>query len=146
MRSWKAMAAQNVPVPDTTPEKEFDLFGPGPNPGTAPAASGAVASSNPFCVRHLPLQQPLRPVVRLLVACRQVEVPVVVLQLEGDETALLVGLLRQSLQQNQQMMQQNQQLVATMLRRMDLEEERRNKAEEKVAESAEAPRKQRKPL
>ena len=84
MRSWKAMAAQNVPVPDTTPEKEFDLFGPGPNPGTAPAASGAVASSNPFCVRHLPLQQPLRPVVRLLVACRQVEVPVVVLQLEKE--------------------------------------------------------------
>ena len=35
-------------------------------------------------------------------------------------------------------MQQNWQLVATMLRRMDLEEERRNKAEEKVAETAEA--------
>ena len=39
------------------------------------------------------------------------------------------------------MMQQNQQLVATMLRRMDLEEERRNKAEEKVAETAEAAKK-----
>ena len=51
---------------------------------------------------------------------------------EKDQTALLVGLLQQSLQQNQQMMQQNQQLVATMLRRMDLEEERRNKAEEKL--------------
>ena len=48
---------------------------------------------------------------------------------DGDLTALLVGLLRQSLQQNQQMMQQNQ-YVATMPRRMDLEEERRNKAEE----------------
>ena len=60
---------------------------------------------------------------------------------EGDQTALLVGLLRQSLQQNQQMMQQNQQLVATLLRRMDLEEERRNKAEEKVAETAEAAKK-----
>ena len=35
-------------------------------------------------------------------------------------------------------MQQNWQLIATMLRRMDLEEERRNKAEEKVAETAEA--------
>ena len=102
------MAAQNVP-PDTTPEEEFDLFGPGP------------------------------PVVRLLV-CRQVEVPVAVLQLE-KETRLLVGLLRQSLQQNQQMMQQNQQLVATMLRRMDLEEERRNKTEKKVAETAEAAKK-----
>ena len=60
---------------------------------------------------------------------------------DGDQTALLVGLLRQSLQQNQQMMQQNQQLVATMLRRIDLEEERRNKAEEKVAETAEAAKK-----
>ena len=39
------------------------------------------------------------------------------------------------------MMQQNQQLVATMQRRMDLEEERRNKAEEKVAETAEAAKK-----
>ena len=38
-------------------------------------------------------------------------------------------------------MQQNQQLVATMLRRMDLEEERRNKAEKKVAETAEAAKK-----
>ena len=60
---------------------------------------------------------------------------------EGDQTALFVGLLRQSLQQNQQMMQQNQQLVATMLRRMDLEEKRRNKAEEKVAETAKAAKK-----
>ena len=32
----------------------------------------------------------------------------------------------------------NQQLIPTMLRRMDLEEERRNKAEEKVHEAAEA--------
>ena len=39
------------------------------------------------------------------------------------------------------MMQQNQQLVATMLRRMDLEEKRRNKAEKKVAETAEAAKK-----
>ena len=39
------------------------------------------------------------------------------------------------------MMQQNQQLVATMLRRMDLKEERRNKAEEKVAKTAEAAKK-----
>ena len=38
-------------------------------------------------------------------------------------------------------MQQNQQMVAAMLRRMDLEEERRTKAEEKVVEAAEAARK-----
>ena len=38
-------------------------------------------------------------------------------------------------------MAMNQQLVATMLRRMDLEEERRNKAEEKVLEAAEAAKK-----
>ena len=78
------MAAQNVPVPDTTPEEEFDLFGPGPDTGTAPAASGAAASSNPFVSEAPASQQPLRPVVRLLVVCRQVEVPVVVLQLEKE--------------------------------------------------------------
>ena len=38
-------------------------------------------------------------------------------------------------------MQQNQQPVAKMLRRMDLEEERRNKAEKKVAKTAEAAKK-----
>ena len=38
-------------------------------------------------------------------------------------------------------MAMNQQLVATMLRRMDLEEERRNKAEEKVLEATEAAKK-----
>ena len=26
-----------MPVPDTTPEEEFDLFGPGPGTGPAPA-------------------------------------------------------------------------------------------------------------
>ena len=29
------MSAQSVPVPDTTSEEEFDLFGPGPAPGTS---------------------------------------------------------------------------------------------------------------
>ena len=136
------MAAQNVPVPDTTPEEEFDLFGPGPDTGTAPAASGAAASSNPFVS-----EAPASPT-----APQASSSPTGGVQAggspsggvtvgEGDQTALLVGLLRQSLQQNQQMMQQNQQLVATMLRRMDLEEERRNKAEEKVAETAEAAKK-----
>ena len=136
------MAAQNVPVPDTTPEEEFDLFGPGPNPGTAPAASGAAASPNPFVS-----EAPASPT-----APQASGSPAGGVQAggspggggtvgEGDQTALLVGLLRQSLQQNQQMMQQNQQLVATMLRSMDLEEERRNKAEEKVAETAEAAKK-----
>ena len=136
------MAAQNVPVPDTTPEEEFDLFGPGPNPGTAPAASGTAATPNPFVS-----EAPASPT-----APQASGSPAGGVQAggspggggtvgEGDQTALLVGLLRQSLQQNQQMMQQNQQLVATMLRRMDLEEERRNKAEEKVAETAEAAKK-----
>ena len=136
------MSAQSVPVPDTTPEEEFDLFGPGPAPGTAPAASSATASANPFVSEEQASASAPQaggsptggvgaggsPVVGGTVG-------------EGDQTALLVGLLRQSLQQNQQMMQQNQQLVATMLRRMDLEEERRNKAEEKVAETAEAAKK-----
>ena len=29
------MSAQSVPVPDTTSEEEFDLFGPEPAPSTA---------------------------------------------------------------------------------------------------------------
>ena len=39
-----------MPVPDTTPKKKFDLFGPEPASGTAlpPAASSATASTNPF--------------------------------------------------------------------------------------------------
>ena len=136
------MAAQNVPVPDTTPEEEFDLFGPGPDPGPAPAASSAAASSNPFVS-----EAPASPTVPQASSSPTGGVQVGgspsggVTVGEGDQTALLVGLLRQSLQQNQQMMQQNQQLVATMLRRMDLEEERRNKAEEKVVETAEAAKK-----
>ena len=47
---------------------------------------------------------------------------------------------------SREMMAMNQQLVATMLRRMDLEKERRNKAEEKVFEAAEAPKRQQWPL
>ena len=45
------------------------------------------------------------------------------------------------LRQQSLAMQQNQQMVAAMLRRMDLEEERRTKAEEKVVEATEAARK-----
>ncbi|CAE7775953.1 unnamed protein product [Symbiodinium sp. CCMP2592] len=48
------------------------------------------------------------------------------------------GFMMELLRQQREMMAMNQQLVATMLRRMDLEEERRNKAEEKVLEAAEA--------
>ena len=42
------MSAQSVPVLDTTPEEEFDLFGPRPASGTALAVSSAAASANPF--------------------------------------------------------------------------------------------------
>ena len=136
------MSAQSVPLPDTTPEEEFDLFGPGPAPGTAPAASSASASANPFVSEEQASasapQAGGSPTGGVAAGGSPVGGSTVG---EGDQTALLVGLLRQSLQQNQQMMQQNQQLVATMLRRMDLEEERRNKAEEKVAETAEAAKK-----
>ncbi|CAE7705914.1 unnamed protein product [Symbiodinium sp. CCMP2592] len=50
----------------------------------------------------------------------------------------MLGFMMELLRQQREMMAMNQQLVATMLRRMDLEEERRNKAEEKVLEAAEA--------
>ena len=36
------------PCINNTTKKEFDLFGPEPAPGTAPAASSATASANPF--------------------------------------------------------------------------------------------------
>ena len=49
--------------------------------------------------------------------------------------------MAEMLRQQREMMAMNQQLIATMLRRMDLEEERRNKAEEKVHEAAEAAQK-----
>ena len=49
--------------------------------------------------------------------------------------------MAEMLRQQREMMAMNQQLIATMLRRMDLEEERRNKAEKKVHEAAEAAQK-----
>ena len=88
MHSSRAIAAQNVPIPDTTPEEQFDLFGPAPNPGTAPAASGTAASPNPFVSEAPASPTALQPVVHLLVVCRQVEVPVAVVRLE-KETRLL---------------------------------------------------------
>ena len=42
------MSAQSVPVPDTTSEEEFDLFGLEPASSIAPAASSGTASTNPF--------------------------------------------------------------------------------------------------
>ena len=78
------MAAQNVPVPDTTPEEEFDLFGPDQTPARRLQQVVQQRARTLLCPRHLPHRQPLRPVVLLLVVCRQVEVPVAVLQLERE--------------------------------------------------------------
>ena len=94
--------AEKAFIVDTTPEKEFDLFGFGPDPGPAPAASGAAASSNSFV-----FEAPASPT-----APQASSSPTGGVQAggspsggvtvgEGDQTALLVGLLRQSLQQNQ---------------------------------------------
>ena len=119
-----------MPVPDTTPEEEFDFS----------VQDQLLAShlQNPFVSEEASASAPQAGGSPGGVAAGGSPGSTIG---EGDQTAFLVGLLRQSLQQNQQMMQQNQQLVATMLRRMDLEEERRNKAEEKVAETAEAAKK-----
>ena len=51
---------------------------------------------------------------------------------EGNFQAIFLEMLRQQSQANQQ----NQQLIAALMRRMDLEEKRRNEAEEKAAETA----------
>ena len=68
---------------------------------------------------------------------------------QGEEfQSIMFEMLRQQNQSTMELLrqqslarQQNQQMVAAMLRRMDLEEERRTKAEEKVVEAAEAARK-----
>ena len=51
---------------------------------------------------------------------------------EGNFQAIFLEMLRQQSQAHQQ----NQQLIAALMRRMDLEEKRRNEAEEKAAETA----------
>ena len=145
----------DVPVPDTTAEEEFDLFGPGP----AGAAAGAAQhEANPFAPAQgpapAPAQATAQPSVTAAATSSPTSAPVPPVQspkaaASGSSSTgppvfgpeAMPGFMMEMLRQQREMMAMNQQLVATMLRRMDLEEERRNKAEEKVLEAAEAAKK-----
>ena len=152
--------AASVPVPPTTEEEEFDLFGPGPA-ATAPASSSTPAE-NPFqslqqaTAKASPAGSPTGVNVNPFAVPPQAAASVPTAgstpgpqPSQGEEfQSIMLEMLRQQnqstmelLRQQSLAMQQNQQMVAAMLRRMDLEEERRTKAEEKVVEAAEAARK-----
>eukprot|EP00439_Symbiodinium_sp_Y106_P067972 s1142_g11.t1 len=143
------------PVPDTTAEEEFDLFGPGP---AGAAAGDAQHEANPFAPAQgpapAPAQATAQPSVTAAATSSPTSAPVPPVQspkaaASGSSSTgppvfgpeAMPGFMMEMLRQQREMMAMNQQLVATMLRRMDLEEERRNKAEEKVLEAAEAAKK-----
>ncbi|CAE7811928.1 unnamed protein product [Symbiodinium sp. CCMP2592] len=145
----------DVPVPETTAEEEFELFGPGPAP------EGAQQEANPFAPVQGPAPAPpqaaqpsvpaagspsgatVPPVQSPKASAPPVQSPKAAAPSSSSGSAgftpeQMPGFMMELLRQQREMMAMNQQLVATMLRRMDLEEERRNKAEEKVHEAAEA--------
>ncbi|CAE7763377.1 unnamed protein product [Symbiodinium sp. CCMP2592] len=112
----------DVPVPETTAEQEFELFGPGP-------AAAAPEVRLLLLRKHSLLYQRGFADWCYRASCAKSK---------GFTPEQMPGFMMELLRQQREMMAMNQQLVATMLRRMDLEEERRNKAEEKVHEAAEA--------
>ncbi|CAE7423530.1 unnamed protein product, partial [Symbiodinium sp. CCMP2592] len=148
----------DVPVPETTAEEEFELFGPGPAAAAHEAA--AQQGANPFAPVHGPAPAPTQaqpsepaagsptgttvpPVQSPKASAPPVQSPKAAAPSSSSGSAgftpeQMPGFMMELLRQQREMMAMNQQLVATMLRRMDLEEERRNKAEEKVLEAAEA--------
>ncbi|CAE7672294.1 unnamed protein product [Symbiodinium sp. CCMP2592] len=148
----------DVPVPETTAEEEFELFGPGPAAAAHEAA--AQQGANPFAPVHGPSPAPTQaqpsepaagsptgttvpPVQSPKASAPPVQSPKAAAPSSSSGSAgftpeQMPGFMMELLRQQREMMAMNQQLVATMLRRMDLEEERRNKAEEKVLEAAEA--------
>ena len=157
---WRLTEQLVCLFPPTTEEEEFDLFGPGPA-ATAPASSSTPAE-NPFqslqqaTAKASPAGSPTGVNVNPFAVPPQAAASVPTAgstpgpqPSQGEEfQSIMLEMLRQQnqstmelLRQQSLAMQQNQQMVAAMLRRMDLEEERRTKAEEKVVEAAEAARK-----
>ena len=130
-----------VPVPGTTAEEEEALFGPGP------AQGAGHPGGNPFVVPG-PAPLPTQPTAQPAAATGSPTSapPAQSPQVTGSGVPTfgpdaMPAFMAEMLRQQREMMAMNQQLIATMLRRMDLEEERRNKAEEKVHEAAEAAQK-----
>ncbi|CAE7467844.1 unnamed protein product [Symbiodinium natans] len=114
--------ASTVPVPDVSPEEEALLFGSQGQP-TAPAG-GANPFASPPATPAQAHASPAGSQVGGVQAGNGLG--------EGNFQAIFMEMLRQQSQANQQ----NQQLIAALMRRMDLEEKRRNEAEEKAAETA----------
>ena len=114
--------ASTVPVPDVSPEEEALLFGSQGQP-TAPAG-GANPFASPPATPAQAHASPTGSQVGGVQAGNGLG--------EGNFQAIFLEMLRQQSQANQQ----NQQLIAALMRRMDLEEKRRNEAEEKAAETA----------
>eukprot|EP00439_Symbiodinium_sp_Y106_P019413 s6760_g2.t1 len=130
-----------VPVPGTTAEEEEALFGPGP------AQGAGHPGGNPFVVSG-PASLPTQPTAPAAAMGSPTSAPAQSPQVTGSGVPTfgpdaMPAFMAEMLRQQREMMAMNQQLIATMLRRMDLEEERRNKAEKKVHEAAELPRRQR---
>ena len=152
MASEGAAPASQVPVPDTSPEEEFDLFGPsagcGPggasaeNPFTQPSPTAAQASpaGSPAGSQGSPFGQFQQAAGGAATAGVP---PVATAGAGADFQSIILEMLRQQNQTTMEMlrqqsltMQQKQQMCAAMLRRMDLEEKRRNEADDKAAETA----------
>ena len=134
--------------PDTSPEEEFDLFGCGPggasaeNPITEPSPTAAQASpaGSPAGSQRSPFGQFQQAAGGAATAGVP---PAATAGAGADFQSIILEMLRQQNQTTMEMlrqqsltMQQNQQMCAAMLRRMDLEEKRRNEADEKAAETA----------
>ena len=151
MASEGAASASQVPVPDN-PKEEFDLFGPfagcGPggtsaeNPFTQPSPTAAQAS--PAGSPAGSQGSPFGPFPQAAGGAATAGVPPAATAGAGaDFQSIILEMLRQQNQTTMEMlrqqsltMQQNQQMCAAILRRMDLEEKRRNEADEKAAETA----------
>ena len=147
MASEGGATASQVPVPDNTPEEEFDLFGPDPvsapeNPFATPPVATAKASPAGSPVGSQGGPVPAFQQAAFGTATAGAPVPPSS-GAGGDFQSIMLEMLRQQNQTTMEMlrqqslaMQQNQQMCAAMLRRMDLEEKRRNEADDKAAETA----------
>ena len=125
-----------MPVPDVSPEEEALLFGQAgqttsrpqeaPNPFESPPATPAQAQASPAG------SQAGRTLPTASGGGTETGFQAIVLEMLRQQNQSTLELLRQQGQATQQ----NQQLIAALMRRMDLEEKRRNEAEEKAAETA----------
>ena len=123
------LTAEEVPVPDNTPEEEALLFGTGENPvGQQPNPFAAFGTQGvPTPTPATSSQPATAPGGGAVGESLVVEMLRVMQQQQRQQEAMM--------DQYRKQLAQNQQLVATMLRRMDSEEKRRNDAELAAAEA-----------